>query len=208
MSDERGRRELQEELPEDLRALDAQFDQLAAETAPTMSPELRARIAAAVAQERLPNAPASTLGSLRRGSIADSLWAFRASLRSVYGRRVPLAVRAQAIALLVVASILLAAGATVAATGLAEVVRVVREAVGVPLPTVPPESSLVPSPTGAPGATGSPTPSPSGVPGSPSPGASTTPTPADTPRASGSPTSPTPVSPGDSATSSIPTTSP
>ncbi len=196
------------DLPEELRSTDADLRAAGAVGDVPTPPGLTSRISAAVAHERAPTGPSAFAQAARERSARGMLHGLASSARSVFGGGVPLMARLQAIALLVVVSLVLAAGVTIAATGAAEVVRIVQGRPNTGSPATPvPSAPLGPSaspPAAAPSSSVSPAPSsdasPSGA-ASPSVTPSSLASPSIAP--SGSPAeSPSPIASPSSAPSS------
>jgi hypothetical protein len=98
-----------------------------AESSPAPSADLADRILSAVARQRPPTPPVLLLRSLRDGSLAAAAGYLAASLQAAIGARrsFPLAVRAQAIAVVLTAVIILGGGGVALAAGAAGVLQVI-----------------------------------------------------------------------------------
>lgn len=98
-----------------------------AESSPAPSADLAERILSAVARQLPPTPPVLLLRSLRDGSLAAAAGYLAASLQAALGARrsFPLAVRAQAIAVVLTAVIILGGGGVALAAGAAGVLQVV-----------------------------------------------------------------------------------
>jgi hypothetical protein len=106
------------------------LEEYARESSPTPNAELVGRIVTAVARHRPPTPPILLLRSLRDGSLTAAGGYLASSLQAAIGARrsFPLAVRAQAIAVVLTAVIILGGGGVALAAGAASVIRVIAPA--------------------------------------------------------------------------------